>query len=92
MSDDKHEYFKVGNASSLAHPKDGLCIFAGDAPVRHDDGTTSFSLRAPIVTISSIINDREQIAEVIAEILNENAHRLFSSAVASNLNTGESDG
>lgn len=77
---EKHEYFTVGNASSIAHPEDGLCIFAGDAPVRNDNGSTSHHLRAPIVTISSIINDREQIAEVLAEVLNENADRFFPSA------------
>jgi hypothetical protein len=76
----EHKYFTVGNASHLANPDDGLCIFAGDAPKRLDDGKTAHSLRAPFVLISSIISDRPDMAEVLAEVLNENAARFFSSA------------
>lgn len=78
----EHKYFTVGNASYVADPDDGLCIFAGDAPKRIDDETTSHSLRAPFVLISGIIDDRNNIAAVLAEVLNENAHRFFSSAAA----------
>jgi hypothetical protein len=83
MPDKKHEYFTVGNASRLAYPEDGLCIFGGEAPTRHDDGSTSYSLRAPVVIISSIIEHRPELADIIAEVLNENAHRFFPSAAKS---------
>ena len=76
----KHEYFTVGNASSVANPEDGLCLFAGEAPTRNPNGSTNFSLRAPAILISEIISDRQNIASVLAEVLNENAHRFFSSA------------
>ncbi len=75
----KHQYFRVGNASNIAYPKDGLCIFAGDAPVKQGDGERH-SLSAPIVYISSIINSREEIAKAICEILNNNADTFFPSA------------
>lgn len=76
----KHEYFTVGFAATLGAPEDGLCIFAGDAPQDHEDGSRSFSLRVPAVMITDLIQDRPHIAATVAEILNENAGRLFQSA------------
>lgn len=76
----EHKYFSIGNASAFANPDDGLCVFAGDAPKRTGEYTTSHSLRAPFVLISSIVSDRRDMAEILEEVLNQNAHRFFSSA------------
>ena|SRR5688572_20702115 len=79
----EHKYFSIGYASHIANPKDGMCIFAGEAPTRNDNGSTSFSLRAPMVLISEVVGDRYEIAKTVEAVLNENAHRFFSSAANS---------
>ena len=77
---DKHQYFSVLPTSCVAPAKDRLAIYAGDAPRRNEDGTTSMQLRAPVVIMAGYHDDQEGIAEMIAEVLNENAHRFFESA------------
>jgi hypothetical protein len=76
----EHKYFEVGYCHTIANPKDGLCIFGGDAPKKTDAGKISLSLRAPVVLISEITSNREELAEIIAKLLNENADRFFHSA------------
>ena len=76
----EHSYFTVmpTGLSDLPHD-DLIAIFAGDAPV-HGNGKTSLSLRLPMLILTDAFEQPQEIAETIAAVLNENAHRFFPSA------------
>lgn len=79
---EKHEYFSV-DPTSMVIPKSGaLAIICGDAPRRNAvDGTTSYSLRGPLLIIPPELWDApDEIAAKVARVLNDNAHLFFDSA------------
>lgn len=88
MSD--KDYFTV-EATSLDIPRSGaMAIFCGDKPKRHEDGSTSYSLRGPLLLMPpEMWDDPEDIMAKVAKVLNENAHLFFSSAVDERAHEGD---
>ncbi len=78
MSD---EYFTV-EATALTIPERGaMAIYAGDKPRKNADGTTSYSMRAPLLLMpEGMFHDEAALLQKIAKLLNENAHLFFDSA------------
>lgn len=78
---DKHEYFSV-ETTALTIPKRGaVAVYAGAAPRKHADGSTSHSLRGPLLIIPpDMWADPDGIAAKVARVLNDNAHLFFDSA------------
>lgn len=82
MKDSGHTYFEV-DSTNADIPRRGqrIAVLAGDAPVRNEEnGTTSYSMRFPILIMSDLVSEPEGVAEKVAELLNKNAHMFFKSA------------
>ena len=81
MADKTHEYFTVLVTS--AQPEEGRhCIHFQEAPRRDEAGkVTTMSMRWPGLIVADGVADAEAFAQAVADVLNENAHRFFSSAV-----------
>lgn len=78
-----HEYFSVETTSCTIRKGGALAIYCGDAPRKNDDGTTSHSLRGPLLIMPhEMWNDPETVAGKVARVLNENAHLFFDSAAS----------
>ena len=76
-----HKYFTVEKTSLTLRKPGCLAIYCGDSPRRNADGSTNHSLRAPMAIIpNEMFDDEEGMAGMIADVLNENAHRLYNSA------------
>ena len=77
----EHRYFTV-EPTALTIPKRGaLAIYCGDAPTRYPDGRASHQLRAPMLLIPpDMFTDTAEIANEVAKVLNENAHRFYPNA------------
>lgn len=76
----EHQYFTV-DETAFTIPDGGLAIYCGDAPRHNADGTTSHSLRGPLLIIPpDIWSDQQGIAEKVAKVLNDHAHVFFDSA------------
>lgn len=77
----ERDYFTV-QETSLTIPRSGaLAIFAGDKPRKNADGTTSHSLRGPLLLMpQEMWTDAEETIAKIAKLLNDNAHLFFDSA------------
>lgn len=75
------DYFTV-ERTSLTIPRSGAkAIIAGDRPRRNEDGSTSFSLRGPLLIMPpEMWGDDDVVLEKVARVLNENAGRFFASA------------
>ena len=77
-----HKYFEA-SSTALTIPKRGaMAIYCGDAP-RYDDEekTTSYQMRAPLLIMPpEMFSDADETMKTVAAVLNENAHRFFSSA------------
>ncbi|MCC6470317.1 MAG: hypothetical protein IT563_18500 [Alphaproteobacteria bacterium] len=75
------DYFTV-ERTALRIPKCGAqAIVCGDKPRKNDDGTTSYSLRAPMLLIPpDLFDDADNIMQKVASILNDHAHEFFDSA------------
>lgn len=82
----ERDYFTV-QETSLTIPRSGaLAIFAGDMPRKNADGSTSHSLRAPLLLMpQELWTDADETLEKIAKLLNDNAHLFFDSAKAKEL-------
>lgn len=84
MKDSAHAYFEVDSTNGDI-PRRGkrIAVLAGDAPVRNEEnGTTSYSMRFPVMIMSDLVSEPEDVAEKVAELLNKNAHMFFKSAQA----------
>lgn len=77
-----HKYFTVEGTACTIPKRGALAIYCGDAPRRNEaDGTTSYSLRGPLLIIPpEIWGDPEGTAAKVAQVLNENAHIFFDSS------------
>lgn len=75
------DYFTVAPCSLTIPRRGALAIFCGDKPKKNDDGTTSYSLRGPLLLMPPELWDEgpETMAKV-AQVLNDNAHLFFDSA------------
>ncbi len=74
-------YFTV-ETTSLTIPKRGAkAIYAGDKPRKNADGTTSFSMRAPLLLMpEGMFKDEDEVLRKVADLLNANAAIFFDSA------------
>lgn len=81
--DGKHKYFTVGHTACTIPDRGALSIICGDAPRRDEaKGTTSYSLRGPLLLIPpDMWDDPDEIAAKVARVLNDNAHLFFDSAL-----------
>lgn len=77
------DYFTV-ETTSLTIPKRGAkAIFAGDKPKKNADGTSSFSMRAPLLLMpEGMFHDEDDVLRKIVDLLNANASIFFDSAKA----------
>lgn len=79
----REKYFEVQfTAYRDKRPRtaDVVAIYAGEKPRKNENGTTSMSLRFPALIVSEYTADGKEFGEKVAELLEENAHRFFSSA------------
>lgn len=75
------EYFTVEGTSFTIPKRGALAIYCGDKPRKNDDGTTSYSLRAPLLLMPpEMFNNPDELLAKIARILNEHAHEFYESA------------
>lgn len=74
-------YFTV-ETTSLTIPKRGAkAIYAGDKPRKNADGTTSFSMRAPLLLMpDGMFKDEDEVLRKVVDLLNVNAAIFFDSA------------
>jgi hypothetical protein len=74
-------YFTV-ETTSLTIPKRGAkAIYAGDKPRKNADGTTSFSMRAPLLLMpEGMFKDEDEVLRKVVDLLNVNAAIFFDSA------------
>lgn len=74
-------YFTV-ETTSLTIPKRGAkAIYAGDKLCKNADGTTSFSMRAPLLLMpEGMFKDEDEVLRKVVDLLNVNAAIFFDSA------------
>lgn len=74
-------YFTV-DETALTIPKRGAkAIYAGEKPRKNADGTTTHSMRAPLLLMpSGMFQDEDAIIQKIVDLLNDNAAMFFDSA------------
>lgn len=78
---DDHAYFTVDGTSYTISRPGALAVYCGDAPKKNEDGTTSHSMRGPLLLMDTEMwKDGREVIEKIAEVLDENAGRFFKSA------------
>lgn len=76
----EHAYFSVEPTAATIPKRGSLAIYCGDAPRRNADGSTSFSLRAPLLIMPpGMFSDAEVTMQEVADVLNENWRRFFPS-------------
>lgn len=77
-----HRYFEVERTALTIPRRGALAIYCSDTPRRDPEtGTTTFSLRAPLLLIpDEMFEDAQEIAEKVARILNDHAGEFYSSA------------
>ena len=78
---DAENYFTV-ETTLLTIPKRGAkAIYAGDKPRKNADGTTSFSMRAPLLLMpEGMFKDEDEVLRKVVDLLNVNAAIFFDSA------------
>lgn len=76
-------YF-TAETTSLTLPKRGcLAIYAGEKPRKNANGSTSYSMRGPMLIMpNDMWHDDKDLIEKVAKLLNDNAHLFFDSAKA----------
>lgn len=81
MTHETHAYFTVED-TALTIPKRGaLAIYCGDAPRKNYDGTTSHSMRAPVLLMPpEMFRNPEETMAKIAAALNASAGEFYDSA------------
>lgn len=76
-----HQYFEAMPTAATIRERGALAIYVGDAPRKNDDGTTSHSMRAPLLLMPpEMFKDSAEIMAKVARILNEHAAEFFASA------------
>lgn len=79
----ERDYFTVEETSATIPSRGALAIFAGDKPRKNADGSTSHSLRGPLLLMpQEMWSDADETMAKIAKLLNDNAHLFFDSAKA----------
>lgn len=86
------DYFTV-EKTALTIPKRGAkAIYAGEKTRKNADGTTSYSMRAPLLLMpSGMFYDEDAVLQKIVDLLNANASAFFESAKADNPCQGPDD-
>jgi hypothetical protein len=78
MADD---YFTVEKTACTIPQRGAVAIYCGDKPRKNDDGSTSLSLRAPLLLMPpEMFENADEVMAKVARVLNENAHLFFDSA------------
>lgn len=78
MSED---YFTVESTALTISKRGALAIYCGDKPRKNDNGTTSISMRAPLLLLPpDMFTEENEALRKICALLNENAHLFFDSA------------
>lgn len=78
-----HTYFEVEPTARTIQRPGALAIYCGDAPRKNSDGSTSHSLRAPMLLMPpEMFEDAEEVMRKIASVLNKHAAEFFDSAKA----------
>lgn len=76
-----HSYFTAEpNFAAVPGPAKRIGILFGLPSKNKDDGSTTLSVRIPTLVVAECVQEPEVYAQIVAEILNENAHRLASDA------------
>ena len=86
------DYFTV-EETALTIPKRGAkAIYAGDRPRKNANGTTSYSMRAPLLLMpSGMFQNEDAVLQKIVDLLNANASAFFESAKADDPCNGPDD-
>lgn len=76
-----HIYFSA-QMTTAGIPKraERVGIYAQAAPKTNNDGSRSIGLNWPMLVLSEYAAEPARLAKVVAEVLNENAHRFFPDA------------
>lgn len=75
------DYFTVEPTSCTISVRGALAIFCGDKPCRNADGSTTHSLRAPLLIMpQEIWHDPEETMMKVAAVLNRHAAMFCPSA------------
>jgi hypothetical protein len=78
-----HQYFEADYTTYRQSESLEECIgvFVGEKPHRNAEGHKVMSVRFPAIIISEWTSEPMEFAKTVAEVLQENAHRFFSSAL-----------
>jgi hypothetical protein len=79
-----HAYFRVEEEIYAPVPPEGerIAITFGRPPVRNElDRTTAYHVRVGVLVVSDMISEPEKFAQIVAQLLNENADRVFDVGV-----------
>ena len=75
------DYFTVDPTSCTIPKRGALAIYCGDKPRRNADGSTTHSLRAPLLIMpQEMWHDPEETMLKVAAVLNQHASVFFPSA------------
>lgn len=74
----EHQFFTVEATATTINVRGALAIYCGDAPRHNEDGSTTYSLRAPLLIMPpDMWADAEGVAAKVADLLNAHAHLFF---------------
>lgn len=74
-------YFEADRTACTIPTRGARAIICGDKPRKNADGTTSYTLRGPLLIMpNDMWGDPDEIMEKVARILNEHAAEFFDSA------------
>ncbi|RHZ96495.1 hypothetical protein D1114_07240 [Cereibacter sphaeroides] len=75
------KYFTVAPTACTIRTLGALAIYCGDVARKNPDGSTSISLRAPLLLMPpEMFRNPQETMATVARVLNENAHLFFESA------------
>ena len=76
-----HAYFSA-EGTTVGIPKVGkrIGIYFGDAPEKLPTGGERFFMRFPVLILSECAGNADQFAELVAQVLTENADRFSEQA------------
>lgn len=79
------DYFTVESTALTIRKSGALAIWAGDKPRKNENGSTSYSLRAPLLILpQDLFENGEEELRKVCYLLNQHAHLFFSSAANPN--------
>lgn len=78
-----HQYFEADFTSYRQSEdlEECVAVFVGEKPYRNEDGNKVMSVRFPAIIVSEWTSNPMEFAKTVAEVLQENAHRFFSTAI-----------